>query len=89
MKDSIQEQYTGYEQPSYDQLREAVRASWDVLLEQSLKDLIKSMHSRYKAVITAGGAHNILVYIRSSSISRISKINIGCWSLQGPPYYGN
>ena len=57
MKDWIQEQYPNNEQLSYDQLREVVRASWDALPEQFLKDLIDSMQSRCEAVIAAEGGH--------------------------------
>ena len=57
MKDWIQEQYPNDEQLSYDQLRTVVRASWDALPEQFLKDLIDSMQARCEAVIAAGGGH--------------------------------
>ena len=57
MKDWIQEQYPNDEQLSYDRLREVVRASWDALPEQYLKDLIESMQARCEAVIAAGGGH--------------------------------
>ncbi|EED13523.1 transposable element tc1 transposase, putative [Talaromyces stipitatus ATCC 10500] len=55
MKDWIQGQYPEEETLSYDQLREVVRASWDVLPEQFLKDLIDSMQARCQAVIDAAG----------------------------------
>lgn len=57
IKDWIQEQYPNDEQLSYDQLREVVRASWDALPEQFLKDLIDSMQARCEAVIAAEGGH--------------------------------
>ncbi|EEA20407.1 transposable element tc1 transposase, putative [Talaromyces marneffei ATCC 18224] len=57
MKDWIQEQYPNDEQLSYDRLREVVRASWDALPEQFLKDLIDSMQARCQAVILAEGGH--------------------------------
>ncbi|EED23145.1 transposable element tc3 transposase, putative [Talaromyces stipitatus ATCC 10500] len=57
MKDWIQEQYPDDEQLSYDRLREIVRAAWDALPEQFLKELIDSMHARCQAVIDARGGH--------------------------------
>ncbi|EED12610.1 transposable element tc3 transposase, putative [Talaromyces stipitatus ATCC 10500] len=57
MKDWIQEQYPDDEQLSYDRLREVVRAAWDALPEQFLKELIDSMHARCQAVIDARGGH--------------------------------
>ena len=57
MKDWIQEQYPNDEQLSYDRLREVVRASWDALPDQFLKDLIDSMQARCEAVIAAEGGH--------------------------------
>ena len=57
MKDWIQEQSPNDEQLSYDRLREVVRASWDALPEQFLKDLIDSMQARCEAVIAAEGGH--------------------------------
>uniref|UniRef100_A0A093UUS5 Transposable element Tc1 transposase n=1 Tax=Talaromyces marneffei PM1 TaxID=1077442 RepID=A0A093UUS5_TALMA len=56
-RDWIQEQYPNDEQLSYDRLREVVRASWDALPEQFLKDLIDSMQARCQAVILAEGGH--------------------------------
>ena len=46
MKDWTWEQYPNDEQLSYERLREIVRASWDALLKQYLKDLIDSMQAR-------------------------------------------
>ncbi|EED13759.1 annexin ANXC4 [Talaromyces stipitatus ATCC 10500] len=58
MKDWIQEQYPEEETLSYDRLREVVRASWDALPEQFLKDLIDSMQARCQAVIDAAVTHS-------------------------------
>ena len=57
MKDWIQEQYPDDEQLSYDRLREVVRAAWDALPEQFLKELIDSMQCRCQAVVDAQGGH--------------------------------
>lgn len=42
---------------TYDQLRAAVRAAWDAMLESLLQELIDSMSARCQAVIDANGLH--------------------------------
>lgn len=57
MKDWIQERYPDDQQLSYDTLREVVRASWDVVPEDFLNDLIESMQARCQAARDAEGGH--------------------------------
>jgi len=42
-------------QPTYDQLREMVRAAWDSISVEFLRGLIDGMHDRCQAVIDARG----------------------------------
>jgi hypothetical protein len=79
MKDWIQEQYLNDEQPSYDRLREVVRASWDALPEQFLKELIDSLQARCEAVL--------LPKVAIQNIGLISK-NYGQNSLASNPCKG-
>lgn len=57
MKDWIEEQYPDDKGLSYDRLREVVRASWDAVPEDFLKELVESMPARCQAVIDAEGGH--------------------------------
>jgi transposase len=58
MKDWIQEKYPDEDhQPSYDALRQMVRAAWDAIPEGFLRDLAESMPARCQAVINAEGGH--------------------------------
>ena len=42
---------------SYSKLRAAVQQAWDSLTDAEIRDSIHTMHTRYKAVITAHGMH--------------------------------
>ena len=57
MKDWLDQFFPNDEQLSYDQLREVVRAAWDALPREFLKELIESMKARCEAVINAEGGH--------------------------------
>ena len=45
------------EKMSYDQLREAVKASWEEIPKERLDKVIESVASRCKAVIKANGMY--------------------------------
>lgn len=57
MKDWIQRHYPEDRELSYDQLRQAVRASWDAIPSEFFRELIESMQARCEAVIAAEGGH--------------------------------
>jgi transposase len=56
MKDWIQEHYPEVHR-SYKRLRNAVQEAWDAITHERIKELIKEMPARCKAVIKAQGAH--------------------------------
>lgn len=57
MKDWVQNQFPDDKDLSYDQLRQAVRASWDVIPEEYFEELIQSMQAHCQAVIAVDGGH--------------------------------
>jgi hypothetical protein len=53
IKNELQEKYP--EKMSYDQLRAAVKAIWDAIPDDDVRDLIRTMRQRCEAVIAANG----------------------------------
>lgn len=56
IKDYIQEKYPDIYR-SYLRLKAAVCEAWNSIIEEDIRDLIKSMHNRCQAVIDAEGWH--------------------------------
>jgi transposase len=53
IKNELQENYS--EKMTYDELRAAVKAIWDAIPDDDVRDLIRTMRQRCEAVIAANG----------------------------------
>jgi transposase len=56
IKDYIQEKHPEVHR-SYPRLRDAVNEAWNSITDEQIRELIGTMHKRYKAIIDAHGGH--------------------------------